>query len=108
MIPQCEKKMQERNEAKKEKNELNKILEDLKVKYYDSGTGSGIEWFQNWVITDAVSKGVSIWQLNLNGNQSCAIVQKANNRYLTFISFGYTKPATQYNYLDGTWQSKEL
>ena len=73
-----------------------------------SAPGSTIEWFQNYLILDGISTGIHIFQLDLNGNVSMAIVIKANNNWISFINFGYTRPATQYNCLNGVWSSKEL
>lgn len=84
-----------------------KSKQTIEIEYYTT-SGSTIEWFQNWLVLDGISPGIHIFQIDLNGNISMAVVIKANNNWISFINFGYTRPATQYNCLNGVWSSKEL
>ena len=59
--------------------------------------------FKNYLVNDA-PKGVYMVEVVLNGAFSAALVQKANNNYLSFIHFGYGVTMAQYTYNNG-WNS---
>ena len=56
--------------------------------------------FKNYLVNDA-PKGVYMVEVVLNGAFSAALVQKANNNYLSFIHFGYDVTMAQYTYTNG-------
>lgn len=103
MIPQCE-----------ENKEKNTIIEEIKnkkcieIETYSTLTGTTMEWFQNYLILDGISPGIHIFQINLNGDFSSAIVIKSSNRWISFINFSCIRPVTQYNCQNGIWSAKEL
>jgi hypothetical protein len=70
--------------------------------------GNTLDWFKSYLVLDGVSPGIHIFNLILNGNSSMAIVIKTNNNYISFINFGYSRQAVQYNCQDGVWNAKEL
>lgn len=87
--------------------EILQTQKNIEIESY-AAPGNGVEWFENYVVLDGITPGIHIFQIDLNGNISMAIVIKANNNWISFINFGYTRPATQYNCLNGVWSSKEL
>lgn len=78
---------------------LNNNFNELKTKEYG---GITLDDFKNYLINEAPS-GTYLMNLNISGAMSSAIVQKANNDYLSFIRFGYGVGATQYQYQNGNW-----
>lgn len=85
-------------------NELNNNFNEVKTKEYN---GNNIDAFKSWLINTA-SNGSYLVNLNLNGAMTCAIVQKANSNYLSFIQFGYGVGPTYHKYLNGTWTNLPL
>lgn len=69
--------------------------------------GQNIDGFKDWVINTAPN-GSYLVTIGLNGSVSCAIVQKANVNYLSFIHFSYGITAKQYRYNQGTWYEVQL
>ena len=70
-----------------------------------SSSGSaGVDEFKNYIINSA-PVGFSWWYVNIGGSVSCALVQKSNSNYLSFLHFSYGITLTQYRYLAGTWYS---
>lgn len=70
-----------------------------------SSSGSaGVDEFKNYIINSA-PVGFSWWYVNIGGSVSCALVQKANSNYLSFLHFSYGITLTQYRYLAGAWYS---
>lgn len=70
-----------------------------------SSSGSaGVDEFKNYIINSA-PVGFSWWYVNVGGSVSCALVQKANSNYLSFLHFSYGITLIQYRYLAGTWYS---
>lgn len=65
-------------------------------------SGTNLNDFKSWVINTA-PVGSYLVNLNLNGAISCAVVEKANSSYASFIRFGYNQNAIQYKYYNGTW-----
>ncbi len=80
---------------------------NIEIEIYTT-PGNTIDWFKNYIVLDGITPGVHIFQLDLNGNISMAVVIKANNKWISFINFGYTRPAVQYDCQDGLWSAKEL
>lgn len=83
---------------------------DLLIPYsFSTGSsgGTGLDEFKNYIVNNA-PVGFSWWYININGGVSCALVQKANNNYLSFLHFSYGVIFTQYRYLAGTWYSTSL
>lgn len=68
---------------------------------------AGLEEFKNHIINNA-PMGFSWWYIGINGAVSCALVQKANSSYLSFLHFSYAVTLTQYKYLAGTWYTTNL
>ena len=75
------------------------------IQEYFSGS---VDVFKTKIITDDYPIGCYFLHLNFNGSVSCAIVEKANNNYLSFILFSYGIVAKQYRYLAGTWYENNL
>ena len=69
--------------------------------------GQNLDGFKDWLVNTATG-GSYLVTLGLNGAISCAIVQKANVNYLSFIHFNYGVTAKQYKYLNGTWTEVSL
>lgn len=69
--------------------------------------GQNLDDFKDWLVNTATS-GSYFVTLSLNGAISCAIVQKANVNYLSFIHFSYGVNAKQYKYINGTWTEVSL
>ena len=69
--------------------------------------GTSLDGFKDWLVNTATN-GSYLMTLDLNGAVSCAIVQKANVNYLSFIHFSYGITAKQYKYNNGTWTEVSL
>ena len=69
--------------------------------------GTSLDGFKDWLVNTATN-GSYVMTLGLSGAISCAIVQKANSNYLSFIHFSYGVNAKQYKYLNGTWYEVSL
>lgn len=63
--------------------------------------------FKSYCVSEAPI-GITIYHLSFNGSMSCAILEKANSNYLSFIHFSYGINAKQYRYFDGTWYDYQL
>ena len=63
---------------------------NIEIEIYTT-PGNTIDWFKNYIVLDGITPGVHIFQLDLNGNISMAVVIKANNKWISFINFGYEK-----------------
>ena len=68
---------------------------------------ASLDNFKSFCIYNA-PVGISFWILNINGAVLSAILQKANNNYLSFIQFSYSVNAKQYKYYNGTWSEAEF
>lgn len=82
-------------------------LNNLPVAYaFNTGTSgsAGLDEFKNHIVNNA-PQGFSWWYIGINGAVSCALVQKANNSYLSFLHFSYAVTLVQYRYVAGTWYS---
>lgn len=69
---------------------------------------STLDDFKVDLITNTYSSGSYLVGLNISGSIQTAIVQKANNNYLSFIRFSYGTTATQHKYNNGTWSEVSL
>lgn len=76
--------------------------------YGEMKSYSSVSDFKSDIITSNYMAGCYFVTLNFNGSISCALVQKANNSYLSFIHFSYGIIAKQYRYLNGTWYETSL
>ena len=94
------------------KTPLNEVLDTYVTKakmpilFYMSV--ADLDAIKNTFITDTAPVGVSFWHINRNGAIKAALLQKANNNYLSFIFFSYGDTAKQYKYLNGTWNEVQL
>lgn len=91
-----------------------KVSELSNDNYYISSifqryTCANMDEFKNYLLTSNVPEGVSIFFLNItSASYYCAIVFKLSSSYLSYILFGYSQNAIQYQYIEGTWSQIKL
>lgn len=72
---------------------------------WETSTGS-IEDFKTFLINEA-PVGSSSYYIVVNGYVLNALVIKASNKYLSFITYNYDQSMVQYRYYNGTWTQNQ-
>lgn len=70
-------------------------------------TTNSLNNFKSYVLTNNIKYGTTLISCNFNGAHLSAIVEKANNNYLSFILFNYDN-LMHYRYYNGTWYNEQI
>lgn len=74
---------------------------------FEDYTSNSLDNFKNYLLTNESLIGTSIITCNFNGAHISAIVEKANNNYLSFILFNYYS-LKYFQYQNGTWYERTI